>query len=262
MQPPESTTSPPTNPLLKRAMIPGQTFALPSLGAFYSHGELDNTVKNGEVVVLPMVTMDELIFKTPDKLLNGTAVNEVFRRCIPQILKPEELLAKDVDYLLICLRKVTYGEEISLSYTHRCKNAKEHSYMVPLQPLLKVGNKMQVVEYTLTLPNGQVVRLRPPKYRVMLQIYQAINDEVDEVTMRTRIINSTCSLIEAVDDINDETMIREWIDTIPAGYTRKIGEHVAEISTWGPDLHTAIKCKDCEEEVKAEISLNPISFFS
>jgi hypothetical protein len=265
MNPSELQDTPPTNPLLKRATIPGQTFALPSLGAFYNNEELDPTVQNAEVMVLPMVTMDELIFKTPDKLLNGTAVYEVFRRCIPQVLKPEELLAKDVDFLLICLRKVTYGDEIQLSYTHKCANAKEHSYMVPLQPLISVGKKMhkeRVQDYTLTLPNGQVVKLQPPKYRIMLKFYQGMNEEVSDEEMRNDVLDATVSLVNQVDNIRDSAMIREWFATIPAGYTKKISERVASISEWGPELQVEIVCKDCEKEVQAEISLNPIHFFS
>ena len=262
VQPP---VQPPENPLLQRARMPGQTFALPSGGLFYTHGELDPTVKNGEVLVFPMVTMDELSIKTPDKIMNGTAVTEVFARCIPQIKRPELLLAKDVDFLLVCLRKVTYGNEMQVSYIHDCENAKEHSYMVSLDPLIATASKLdrsQIDSYTLTLPNSQVVKLIPPKYNIMLEMYQAFNSELSDEETKQRVLNTTFSLIESVDGIEDRQMIHEWVRTISAGFTRKIGEHVAKLSKWGPDLHAPLVCKDCQEEVKVEISLNPIHFFS
>lgn len=263
--PVQQPVQPPANPLLQRAQIPGQTFALPSGGMFYKHGELDPSVKNGEVLVFPMVTMDELTIKTPDKLLNGTAVTEVFARCIPQIKRPDLLLAKDVDFLLICLRKVTYGEEMQVAYTHNCENAEEHTYMIPLDPLISEANKLdqsQSDQYTLTLPNSQVVRLVPPKYSIMLELYQAMGDELADEDLKRRVLNTTFSLIESVDDITDRAMINEWLQTIPAGYTRAIGEQVATLSSWGPDPHVNITCKDCKGEAKVEISLNPIHFFS
>ena len=82
---PPQETSPPVNPLLERARLPGQTFTLPSKGLFYKHGEVDDSVlaAKGEVMVYPMVTLDEINIKTPDKLLNGTAITDVFKRCMP-----------------------------------------------------------------------------------------------------------------------------------------------------------------------------------
>lgn len=44
----------PVNPLLSRIQMPGETFALPSGGVFYTHGELDDSVVNAEVRVHPI----------------------------------------------------------------------------------------------------------------------------------------------------------------------------------------------------------------
>jgi len=104
------------NPLLRVNKMPGETFRLPSRGIFYKNGELDASVANGEVVVKPMTLLDELYLKTPDMLFQGTAVEEVFKRCIPEILKPQQLFMNDVDYLVLCLRKVTFGDNFEIDY--------------------------------------------------------------------------------------------------------------------------------------------------
>lgn len=255
-----------TNPLLQRAQIPGQTFALPSGGIFYEQGELDDSVDKGEVVVCPMVTLDELVMKTPDKILNGTAITEVFGRCIPQIKKPDMLLAKDVDFLLICLRKVTYGDQYQIEHMHDCENATKHSYLVPLDPLISEAKKLNTDkardDYTLTLPNQQVVKLSPPKYTQMLKFYQSLNDQVSEEVAYHRIIDATVSIVDSVDDVKDKKFIREWAAKIPAGYTKRIGERVMELGEWGPMLTSKITCRDCGKEVSVNISLNPMHFFS
>lgn len=264
---PEQAT-PRINPLLERARIPGQTFALPSKGLFYKHGELDDSVKNGEVTVYPMVTLDELVMKTPDKLLNGTAINEVFSRCIPQIKKPSELLSKDVDFLLICLRKVSYGDEYEFDYKHDCEDAKNHLYRVPLDPLISTAKKITARsakdKFMLTLPNGQVVRLMPPRYHQMLKFYQSINEEKQnsDAEVVEFVIETSMNMVESVDGIEDREMIMEWATQIPAGYTTMIGKHIGKLSNWGPDLEQKIICRDCGKEATVEISLNPINFFS
>ena len=39
------------NPLLQKIRLPGRIFQLPSRGLFYKNGELDESVKNGEIHV-------------------------------------------------------------------------------------------------------------------------------------------------------------------------------------------------------------------
>lgn len=258
---------PRVNPLLERARIPGQTFALPSGGVFYTHDEIDPSVRNGEIVVHPMVTVDEMAMKTPDKLLNGTALDEVFRRCMPQVKQPLRLLAKDVDFLLICLRKVTYGDQIQIEYKHTCENAKEHSYLLPLDPLIASAKKLNSAnakeEYTLTLPNSQVVTLSPPRYGDMLEMNKTFaNPNVTQDLVAMSVVDLTASLVESVDNISDREMIREWAQTITAGYARMIGDHLAKLATWGPNQQVEITCRDCNETVPYVVALNPIDFFS
>lgn len=267
----EQPQSPPqgqaTNPLLERSRIPGETFAMPSHGLFYNSGELTPEVVNGEVVVHPMVTMDELAMKSPDKLLNGTSVVEVFKRCIPQILKPEGLLAKDVDYLMICLRKVTYGDNVEISHTHSCEGAKRHSYQVPLDIFLKSTKNLEPeiinTKYSITLPNGQVVKMLPPKYVAVLKFYQAINDDgVSEQQVTAGVLNSILNLIVSVDGYEERAFISEWLNTLSAGFVKKITGNISVISEWGATVEATVKCKDCNEDVKLSPSLNPIDFFS
>jgi len=182
------------------------------------------------------------------------------------VKKPNEMLAKDIDFLLVCLRKVTYGHEYQVEYTHTCENAESHTYLLPLDPLISQAKKLDLAtverDYTITLPNGQVVKVTPPRYFQMLQFYQTYNTEVSAEVAYERMIETTASLIEQVDDITDKTLINEWVRSVPAGFTRSIGERVAEMSTWGPDLESSIVCKDCNEETKVSISLNPMHFFS
>lgn len=262
----------PVNPLLERARLPGQTFTLPSKAVFYTQGEVDDSVitSKGEVMVYPMNTLDEIYMKTPDKLINGTAITDVFKRCIPQINQPTELLSKDVDFLLICLRKVTYGDTYRFEYKHDCEKAEDHSYEIPLDPLISnakaIDTKKVKQNYTLTLPNDQVVKLIPPKYIKMLKFFQVFGvqnlNEVEEEQLSKEIIEVTTSMIENVDGTADQNLILEWLHAIPAGYTRLIGERVNEVSSWGANLETKIKCQDCGKEVDVHISLNPLDFFS
>ena len=105
------------NPLIERSRIPGEIHRLPSRGIFYTNGELDGSVRDGELQIFPMTLIDEITMKSPDLLFSGDAVKQVLGRCVPQVLKPGQLLSKDVDFLMLVIRKASYGD-LEINYKH------------------------------------------------------------------------------------------------------------------------------------------------
>ena len=262
------------NPLLQvlKARIPGETFRLPSSGLFYHNGELDEGVTNGELHVFPLTALDEIILKTPDKLLSGKAIIEVFSRCIPQIKKPMELLSKDVDYLLMCLRLISYGETLGITYKHSCENATERSYDVELRPLIAKSKPVDPTaigtKYTIKMPSEQVVELRPSLYGGILSLYLSnfeasrLSEDEQYRYSQNQLLTIVSDTVVSVDGITNRDQIREWITQIPAGWMTQLGEVMHEMSDWGPSSEWTTICKDCGEEITIEIPLNPVAFFS
>jgi len=208
------------------------------------------------------------MIRTPDLLFSGEAVNKVFSRCMPQILKPLDLLAKDVDFLLIVLRKVTYGDEMELIYTHDCKDAEEHSYVVNLAELIRKSIRINPTSveniYKETLPNDQIVELRPTTYGNIIKMLQSfdpkrtITPEVEEQNL----IETVMSIIESVDGITDQDKISEWLKVIKSKWINQLKGAIEKTSDWGPSFTADKKCKDCKKNIKIEVPANPISFFS
>jgi len=95
--------------IMDKIRIPGRRFRIPSRGLFYMDGEIDENVVNGELEIFPMTTIDEISLRSPEFLFTGEAIDRVFKRCIPEVNKPLRLLGRDVDFLLACLRVVSYG---------------------------------------------------------------------------------------------------------------------------------------------------------
>jgi hypothetical protein len=257
------------NPLLSRLMIPGETFRLPSQGLFYTNSELRDDVEGGEVHVFPMTAYDEIIFKTPDMLLSGKAIDEVFKRCIPQILEPRKLLSKDVDYLITCLRVITYGSDISLTYTHDCEGAKEHDYTVSLQKILRQAKSIDptslATTYVVTLDNGQVVKIKPTTFDTILELNQNFNENNDDYSIQSiqqKVMKVLIDMIEAVDEVTDHDFIEEWAAKLPAGWVRFLSSSIDRVSDWGVEFKAEAVCKDCGANMVMPFSANPVSFFS
>jgi len=257
------------NPLLSRIRIPGETFTLPSKGIFYTNGELDESVKNGELTITPMTALDEITIRSPDKLFSGAGITDVFNHCIPQVLKPLELYSKDIDFLLCCLRKVSYGEDLEISFKHDCENAKEHTYNISVTKLIKESKRLDPTifkkQMELRLPNEQVIYLQPIRYQDIIELMQVTGFNPEEIPTTDDIgkqyFQILLSVISNVDEITDKTQIEEWVKSIPRLWAKQISERVDVLQNWGPNFNITIICKDCLEEVNVANQLNPISFF-
>ena len=255
------------NPLLDRVRMPGETFTLPSGGLFYTNGELSSEITSAEVHIYPMTALDEIIIKTPDKLFSGDAVKEIFGRCVPGVLKPTELLAKDVDYILMCLRKVTFGETMDLEYTHTCKDAEEHTYNVEITHLIQGSKKIDPTtmdkKYQLKLENDQIVKFQPIRFIDYVQLMQINEDEkLTPERLKEVMFTSISNVVTAVDEVTDKKMILQWLDKLTARWIRDISTKIGETAEWGPTFETGIVCKDCDKPVTITTPLNPIAFFT
>lgn len=257
---------PTKNPLLEAIRMPGKTFKLPSGGLFYTNGELANDVKNGEVRVYPMRGIDEIKIKTPDMLLNGTAVEEVFAHCIPQVVKPMDLFAKDVDFLLVCIREISYGPEVEVRYKHDCKDAKEHGYAVNISSFIQHAKSIDPTTtnetFSMTLENGQRVELRPTRYRDVLDMFNAADGDLSPDTIHKNLVRVLSSMIVKVDNVDNTDLINEWLSEIKAGWIKDISKALERTGDWGASFDTHTTCKDCGGEIIITTTLNPVSFFT
>jgi len=246
-------------------------FQLPSRGLFYKNGELADNVKDGEIHVHPMSALDEINMKNPDQLFSGGAVETVFSHCVDGILKPAELLSKDVDAVMIFLRTVTYGPTYEFVARHTCENAKEHANTADLETLI---NKMvfldpTTIEATYTVDvniNNRTfaVKLRPNKYQQVIDLIRE-NENKKEITyedQQKNLVALMMGVVEAVNGVTNTDHIREWVASIPATAVSKIGSKLDNINNWGSDLLVPVKCRDCGENFNVEIPINPVSFFT
>ncbi len=136
------------NPLQKYFRQAKLHVRLPSGGKYYPPGTLD-LPESGEVAIYPLTAKDELLLKTPDSLMNGTATADVIKSCVPQIKNPWYMPSLDVDALIIAIRIATYGPEMTLT--------------------VKVPNTGDEKDFTVDL-NSIVEPLMSAKYDAVIQL--------------------------------------------------------------------------------------------
>lgn len=274
------TEQPATNPLMTKVRMPGETFTLPSRGLFYNNGELDSSAGgNMEVSVMPMSVIDEITLKTPDKLFSGMAVDEVFARCIPQVLKPRDLLAKDVDFLMLCLRKVSYGTEVEFTHRHEgCSKAekqedgsmvsKRNSYIIDVNQFIQgskhIDPEVAGAMFTAELDGGFKVEMNPIRFGNFITMMQAQDQDTDKTPQEQMdvLIHSLLGVITNVNGTTESAFILEWLPTLKPSDLKLLNAKLTDGVKWGPDFIYKVPCKDCGETLEVVAPQNPLAFFS
>ena len=267
------------NPLLARInKMPGTTIRLPSRGLFYQNGELDDECVEGEVSLFPMTTTDELMMRSPDMLFQGTAIDSVVKRCIPQIKKPLELLVGDIDYILTQLRRVSYGSHIPITYNCDCakdeaekkkrRQAGDNEYLIPVEHFIQNTKELSAKDFNrqfkVELSNGQKVTLQPLRFCDFIKIQQMQDPEAmkDVENIKEFVATNFASVTKFVDEIDDKEMIKEWYKELPRYETETIKSKLDAMDDWGIEFKYTIKCKHCKKDKELTTQLNPVYFFT
>jgi hypothetical protein len=149
------------NPLQKYFRQVKNYMRLPSKGKFYPAGVLDMPT-TGELPVYAMTAKDELMFKTPDALMNGQATVDVIQSCVPNIKNAWLMPSIDLDAVLIAIRIATYGETMDVNVTVPNTTIKR-DYSMDLRLAL---DDLMMGQFVETVQIGPMtVTLRPINYK-------------------------------------------------------------------------------------------------
>lgn len=149
-----------TNPLAGHFRQAALHLPLPSGGQWWVNGALNLGV-TGELAVLPMTAKDEITLKTPDALLNGSAIIEVIKSCVPGILDPWAIPSVDIDNILIAIRIASYGEMMDVnSICPHC--AAKNEFQTDLRALIDQP-RMPDFNTPVTV-NNMTIKLHPYSY--------------------------------------------------------------------------------------------------
>lgn len=272
------------NPLSQWFRQPKIYIRLPSNGEFYPAGSLDLSA-NGEYPVYAMTAKDELMFKTPDALLNGQSTVDVIKSCIPAVLDPWKMPSLDVDAALIAIRIATYGENMDIRAD--CPGcSEENAYSIPLTDWL--GNVTNF-KYISEIEVGDLtVHVRPYSYKEItktsLQAFEqqraisVINDDklsdeqkiekfgesFSKLTELTVDIIAGC--IKQIDTPNgsttDPAFISEFIHNSPTDVFEAVSEHIKGMKARIEMPNQKAKCTECQLDFEIPITMDQSNFFA
>jgi len=275
---------PKKNPLINFYRQPKIYVRLPSKGKFYEPDSLDLS-ENGEYPVYAMTAKDELLFKTPDALLNGTSTVELIKSCIPAILNPWVMPNIDLDFALIAIRIATYGDKMDVGTNCPHCDA-ENSYDMDLTAWLDIFNNF--IYNTDIVVDPLTVHVRPYTYKEVTKtalksmeqqrIFQVINDDTlsDETKLEkfgasflklTELtVDVIADCITAIDtpdgSVSDKTMIKEFISNCSKDIFQKIQDHVIQMKELIEFKAQNVTCGECSKPFSLPVTMDQSNFFA
>lgn len=280
-----------SNPLSAYFRAPKMYLNIPSSAKFYSD-DIVTMPESGEFAIYPMTTKDELMLKNPDALLNGEAVSNLIKSCVPEIKKPKLLFSADVDAILIAIRGASGGDEVEVNA--ECPKCKELSTVtVSIDSSLTTMESLDS-EYTKELSNGLTLVSLPFSYGSTIKAglasfqstrsMQAIS-ELDDDMERLKAFNTSFvkladlnfeMIIDSIKEIrytdaegnegvvSDSAQIRQFLENTDSETGKQIEEFTNEINSKGVKQQIQIECQNekCDNTFEAPINFDPVNFFT
>ena len=270
------------NPLRQYFRRPAIYLSLPSKGKGYEPGVI-NMPDTGELPVFPMTAIDEITSRTPDALFNGSAVVEVIKSCVPDILQPWKILSTDLDAVLIAIRSASQGNDMELDT--QCPSCEEiGTYGVNLVGIL---TSLKAPDYSTELKIGDLgIKFRPLVYSEMnaaatkqfeLQKFfsnvNTIEDETEKnkkfqegITAITRVTMSILAeTIEYIStpsgNVDDKAFILDFLENCDKDAYAKIRDFNAELKSSAEMKPLKIKCVHCQHDYEQNFTINASDFF-
>lgn len=270
------------SPLKKYRRQPKIYANLPSGGRYYN----DNIVANQAYTEMPVFSMtanDEILFKTPDALINGQATAQNIKSCIPGILDPMQLVTLDIDYILLAIRMASYGPNLTVNAP--CAHCKEENqYDIEIQGLLDYFSNLTYEDQIVI--DGFTFTLRPLTYKqytefqqqnialaraIQIQAPKMEEEDRKKFTNDTLLQIATIGVqavlqmiysitVDGVEETNKQE-IKEFLDDNDISMFNKIKQHVeSQVANWRIP-NQQVMCEHCSKENSVAVRVDQTDFF-
>jgi len=275
------------NPLSKYFRKPGIYVQIPTGGRF--NPEIEKTVLD-ELPILPMTAIDEISMQNPDELLNGEALVNLIKSCVPAIPNPRNLCNVDAEMIYLAIKYATYGKNVQ--HTHTCSECEEKAdYNIDINHILE--KFPEITEIPPIEHEDLKVFVTPPKLesltrlalieveqaRILNQITKTAEGvEGDEVEMAKQfaisfrkvskqnidlLLSSIDRIVTPDEVVTDKETIMEFMENVPSKIVTKINDAVVVATPSLKDISTfEFSCEKCSHKEKVTFELNPVNFSS
>jgi len=271
----------PNNPLTQYFRQPAIHIRLPSQGKFYPQGTLAMP-PNGELPVLPMTSVDEITYRTPDALFNGSATVSVIQSCVPAIRDPWSMPSTDMDAVLVAIRIASYGHGMDISTTcPACEAADDITVdLRRVNDSLNGGNydeKLQIgdlefyfrpITFRSVNQNNQVQMEQQQVLRSLESLSDVERSEKVESLMKSindATLSTVAHSIAAIKTpsalVTEYEFILDFMQNIDSKIFNQIRDRAIELKQQSEVKPLDLTCKECSHQYTQPFTLDLSSFF-
>jgi len=254
---------------------------LPSQGKFYPQGTLAMP-PNGELPVLPMTSVDEITYRTPDALFNGSATVSVIQSCVPAIRDPWSMPSTDMDAVLVAIRIASYGHGMDISTTcPACEAADDITVdLRRVNDSLNGGNydeKLQIgdlefyfrpITFRSVNQNNQVQMEQQQVLRSLESLSDVERSEKVESLMKSindATLSTVAHSIAAIKTpsalVTEYEFILDFMQNIDSKIFNQIRDRAIELKQQSEVKPLDLTCKECSHQYTQPFTLDLSSFF-
>ena len=271
------------NPLKQFFRQPALYLKLPSDGQFWEPGSLDMP-PNKELPVLPMTAIDEITYRTPDALFNGSAVVSVIQSCVPSIRNAWKVPAVDLTAILIAIRIATYNSEMEInSVCPACET--EGDYTLDLHTMLA---GIKPIDFSKAVKHGDLeVFFRSVDYQTQNQlnaqqfdqqrIIRSISDSSDTEDEKLQKLNTALRAVTGITItaisgaiagirtpaafVTEPEFIIDFLQNCDRTLFGIIRDRAVELRETSELPPVPVTCTECNHQYTQTISLDSTNFF-
>jgi hypothetical protein len=275
------------NPLNQYFRIPKLYVKLPSQGTYYPDHMVETSAQ-GEVAVHALTAMDQILLKTPDAVLNGETLLQIFRNCVPGVKDPSQLVEPDINTLMVAIRVASAGS--TMEWNTKCaKCDQEHTFDVDLTPILETQSfiedsapvdlngellvhvrpynfKQRHMQLMNDLEHNQAVRMldsrtdisEPDRQTQVAQIIRNITERTFELLAQSVV---SVTVVNTQQVVTDPDHICEFVKNISKSQADVIIEEIKSLNQMGIDTTSRFTCTACGNAWDQPLDFDPTSFF-
>jgi hypothetical protein len=200
---------------------------LPSRGLFYPK---ENPLSSGQVELRYMTAKDEDILTNQNYIMQGTAIERMFRNLLVSEIDWDDLLVGDKNAIMIASRIAAYGDEYVIQVTTPSGNTQDTT--INLSELKPKPIDESVKEVHVKLLTGK----EDKEIDAIVKSYEKVGKDPGLLTLRLK------HMIVALDNNVDLVYIRNYIDTdLLAADSRAIRSFLSKIQ---PDVDFNVEVID------------------
>jgi hypothetical protein len=272
-----------TNPLSQYFRQPSIYIKLPSQGQYYPLGSLDMPA-NGELPVLPMTAIDEITYRTPDALYNGSATINVIQSCIPNIKDAWSIPAMDLDSILIGIRIASYGHD--MEFSTKCPNCgHEHEVVADLRIVL---DQIRSPDYSKNITDGDLeIYFRPMNYKnlndnnqVQFEQQKILQTVAESALTEEEKLSTLGQALKRVTDLTVQSLaqsiatiktphamvteadyVADFLKNCDRNLFNRIRDYIVDLKGQAEMQPLKITCPECKHQHAQPVTMDMSSFF-